>query len=235
MKKLIYLTALLLTISIGAKAQYDDYIYVNCEDTCDHIHGIDISHYQGNVFWEHVSENPRIAYVYIKATEGGDNIDDKYEANIRMAHQHGLKVGSYHFYRPKTPQNVQLENFMSQCLPREQDLIPMIDVESTGGLISDEFCDSLLKFLKMVERVYRQKPLIYTGRNFYNKHLTYTIDDYPVMIALYTNEEPELDDGRDVTMWQYTAKGRINGINTFVDKSRFIGRHSLREIRYRRH
>ena len=28
-----------------------------CEDTCTHIHGIDISHYQGEVFWETVGEN----------------------------------------------------------------------------------------------------------------------------------------------------------------------------------
>ena len=75
--------------------------------------------------------------------------------------------------------------------------------------------------------------MIYTGRNFYNKHLQGKIDDYRIMIALYTDEEPVLADGRDVTMWQYTGKGRIVGVNGYVDKSRFMGRHGLREIRYR--
>ena len=53
------------------------------------------------------------------------------------------------------------------------------------------------------------------------------------MIAKYADAEPELFDDRDYIIWQYTAKGRINGINGFVDKSRFMGRHSMREIRFR--
>ena len=43
--------------------------FLQCEDTCDHVHGIDLSHYQGNVFWETVGENTKMAYVYLKATE----------------------------------------------------------------------------------------------------------------------------------------------------------------------
>ena len=206
---------------------------VECEDTCTHIHGIDISHYQGDVFWEIIGENTRMAYVYIKATEGGDRIDKRYENNLRVAHSHGLKVGSYHFYRPKTPQEKQLQNFATQCLRSEQDLVPMIDVETTAGLSDSAFCDSLFRFLELVERHYRQKPLIYTGANFYDKHLLGKIDDYKVMIAQYTEREPRLKDDRDITMWQYTGKGRINGIKGYVDKSRFMGKHSLREIRYR--
>ena len=145
--------------------------FLQCEDTCSHVHGIDLSHYQGNVFWETVGENTKMAYVYLKATEGGDRVDDLYERNIQLAHRHGLKVGSYHFFRPRTPLKQQLDNFRVQCRPGEQDLIPMIDVETTSGLPTEEFCDSLITFLGMVERAYRQAPLLYTYRNFYNKHL----------------------------------------------------------------
>ena len=207
--------------------------YLQCEDTCDHVHGIDLSRYQGDVFWETVGENTKMAYVYLKATEGGDRIDPKFERNINLAHRYGLKVGSYHFFRPKTPLKLQLDNFTAQCLPGEQDLIPMIDVETLGGLQVDQFCDSLLTFLRMIEEAYHQKPLVYTFRNFYNWHLVGKLDDYQLMIALYLEEEPVLADERDITMWQYTGKGRIVGINGYVDKSRFLGRHGLREIRYR--
>ena len=34
-------------------------------------------------------------------------------------------------------------------------------------------------------------------------------------------------------MWQYTGKGHINGVRGYIDKSRFMGKHRLREIRYR--
>jgi lysozyme len=207
--------------------------YIMCEDTCEHVHGIDLSHYQGEVFWETVGGHTKMAYVYLKATEGGDRIDSRYERNIELAHRYGLKVGSYHFFRPKTPLHLQLRNFTTQCLPGEQDLIPMIDVETTGSMPDAQFCDSLKTFLRMVERAYRQKPLVYTFRNFYNWHLVGQLDGYQLMVAMYQDEEPVLADGRDITMWQYTGKGRIVGVNGYVDKSRFMGDHTLREIRFR--
>ena len=226
MKRKIALYFLLFTASL-LHAQ------VQCEDTCQHVHGIDLSHYQGNVFWEHVGQDAHNAYVYLKATEGGDRIDPTFKKNIDLAHRQGLKVGAYHFYRPITNQPLQLKNFRAQCRPQEQDLIPMIDVETTNGLPTAQFCDSLFKFLEMVEQEYQQKPLVYTGANFYDKHLQGKLDHYLVMIAQYTDYEPRLKDNRDITMWQYTAKGRIRGVNGFIDKSRFMGRHKLREIRFR--
>ena len=228
MKKLI-LTAF-LGLALGANAQN---MYEQCEDTCNHVHGIDLSHYQGEVFWETVGENTKMAYVYLKATEGGDRIDERYENNIILAHKHGLKVGSYHFYRPKTEQVKQLENFMTQCRPGEQDLIPMIDIETKGGLSTEAFCDSLMKFLDLVEKAYKQKPLLYTYTNFYNKWLVGKIPQYPLMMAQYKDEEPVLADDKEYIIWQYTCKGRIVGVKGYVDKSRFMGKHGLKEIRYR--
>ena len=235
-KRYFYLL-LCLTMAGGAPAQDEarttDNPYLLCEDTCSHVHGIDVSHYQGAVFWETVGEHSRMQYVYLKCTEGGDRQDERYERNIELAHRHGLKVGSYHFFRPKTSTLVQLRNLKIQCLPGEQDLIPMIDVERDGGLSSQALCDSLLKFLDMVTQAYHQKPLVYTYRNFYNKHLVGRLDDYQLMIAMYADEEPVLADGRDFTLWQYTQHGRISGVRGHVDKSRFMGHHTLRDIRYR--
>ena len=157
--------------TVTASTLSAQYYNVLCEDTCAHIHGIDISHYQGKVFWEHIGNNSKMAYVYIKASEGSDRIDEKYEQNIHLAHSYGLKVGSYHFFRPKSNLRTQLRNFMAQCRPGDQDLIPLIDVEVTGGLSPHAFCDSLVTFLKMVTEAYHQRPLVYTGRNFYNQYL----------------------------------------------------------------
>lgn len=226
--KQLFLGLVMLLLPLCVCAQ------IECEDTCTHVHGIDISHYQGNVFWETVGENSRMAYVYIKATEGGDRIDEKYAENIILAHKYGLKVGSYHFYRPKTDQLVQADNFLAQCRPGDQDLIPMIDIETKSGLATEEFRDSLTKFLFIIENHIKQKPLIYTGANFYDHYLQGMLNDYKIMIAQYTEREPVLADERDITLWQYTGKGHINGINGYVDKSRFMGKHALRELRWRR-
>ena len=229
-KYIITLVCLLGWTSVSAQGYQ-----VQCEDTCSHVHGIDLSHYQGEVFWEAIGDNSKMAYVYLKATEGGDRIDDKYEQNIELAHKYGLKVGSYHFFRPKTPLKLQLENFKAQCRPSQQDLIPMIDVETKQGLSNDAFRDSLMTFLTMVEEAYHQKPLVYTGTNFYNKYMSGLMNGYKLMIAQYSSNEPVLNDGNDYMLWQYTGKGHIDGIRGYVDKSRFMGRHGLREIRYRHH
>lgn len=232
---LISITFIHMALLLPAQAQDVQDRNVECEDTCTHIHGFDISHYQGEVFWEAIGDNSKMAYVYLKATEGGDRIDDTYAYNIELAHRHGLKVGSYHFFRPKTDLQKQLANFMAQCRSKDQDLIPMIDIETKGGLSTEEFCDSLTKFLDMVEQAYKQKPLLYTGTNFYNRYLAGKLKGYKLMIAQYTTREPLLEDDQDITLWQYTGKGHINGVRGYVDKSRFMGKHSLRELRYKRH
>ena len=217
--------------SIGIVDDYHDVAL--CEDTCRHIHGIDISHYQGKVFWETLGKNRRTTYVYLKATEGGNRIDSYYADNIRQAHQQDILVGSYHYFRPQIPTAVQLKNFTMQCRPEDQDLLPLIDVETLGKLDDDAFRDSLICFLHLVEDYYHAKPLVYSGRNFYNKHLQHTLDDYPLMIAMYHSAEPPLlDDGCPIVVWQYTGQGCIEGVNGYVDKSRFLGHHRLREILY---
>ena len=108
MKRYIILLTCILFFCITNSSAQDSYI--QCEDTCRHIHGIDLSHYQGEVFWESVGANSKMAYVYLKATEGSTHIDKTYERNIELAHKYGLKVGSYHFFRPKTDLTKQLEN-----------------------------------------------------------------------------------------------------------------------------
>ena len=225
--KRIFITIISTILTLCSHAQ------VQCEDTCSHVHGIDMSHYQGKVFWETIGDYSKMAYVYLKATEGGTNVDSRYKQNIDLAHRYGMKVGSYHFYRARIPQQTQLENFKAQCRPGDQDLLPMIDVETKSGMETEEFCDSLFKFLHLVEKAYRQKPLIYTGADFYDNYLLGKLDSYKLMIAQYSKRVPVLRDGRDFEMWQYTGKGKLNGVNGYVDKSRFMGRHRLREIRFR--
>ena len=65
LKKLYTIAFFTFFTSIVMNAQN----YIQCEDTCTHVHGIDLSHYQGDVFWETVGDNSKMAYVYLKATE----------------------------------------------------------------------------------------------------------------------------------------------------------------------
>ena len=228
----VFVVLLVLLCPLCIHAQ--NYYGVQCEDTCNHMHGLDMSHYQGDVWWETLGANNHMNYVYFMATEGKELQDATYKRNIEYAHKYGLKVGSYHFYHANIDQQLQLRHFMSQCRPGDQDLIPMIDVETMPKNMSTKaFCDSLTKFLNLVEVAYHQKPLVYTGTYFYNTYLLGKLDAYKLMIAQYSEREPRLKDERDYIVWQYTGKGRINGVNTYIDKSRLMGKHSLRELWFR--
>ena len=113
----------------------------------------------------------------------------------------------------------------------EQDLVPLIDIETTGGVSHDKFVSDLQVFVERVTAFYGRRPLLYTYQNFYNKHLVGTFPGYQWMIAKYHREEPYLDDETDYMMWQYTQTGRIPGIRVNVDRSRIMGIHALSALR----
>ena len=101
----------------------------------------------------------------------------------------------------------------------EQDLIPIVDVEVRGRVNHEKFIRDLQLFVAEVERYYGCKPLLYTYQNFYNKHLVGHFDGYQWMIARYRMEVPELSDGVNFMMWQYTDSGVMDGVNGNVDRS----------------
>ena len=196
------------------------------------IRGIDVSHYQGAINWKEVATDPQVAYCYIKATEGNGYVDDYYEVNVRQARQHGIKVGAYHFFSPTASPVSQFENMASVVNIKENDLVPIIDVEKIGRRANvHAFCQRLRLFLKTVEKHYGVRPLIYTGANFYNKYLAGQFSEYGFMIAKYIEPEPVLKDKRaKMLMWQYTSTGRVKGIRGNCDQSMFLKDYNLNDI-----
>lgn len=195
-----------------------------------HREGIDVSHYQGVIDWEKVAGSDRISYAYLKATEGATYVDRTYERNLSEARRVGLSVGSYHFYRPNIDWRVQVENLTTNVKKEEQDLVPIIDIETRGRVSHEKFISDLRNFIKAVTKFYGKKPLLYTYHNFYNDHLIGCFKGYHWMIARYRDDQPTLDDGTDYIMWQYTCKGSIPGVNGDVDRSRIMNGFRLEQV-----
>lgn len=193
--------------------------------------GIDVSRYQGTIDWEQVATED-ISYAYMKATEGASLVDVTYKRNIREARKHGISVGSYHFYRPNISIDEQFNNMTSTVLKEEQDLVPLIDIETRGSVSEDQFISDLREFIERVAAHYGKKPLLYTFHNFYNKHLVGQFPDYHWMIARYRSDSPTLNDGKDFIMWQYTASGSVSGIRGNVDRSRIMGNFQLHHVAF---
>ena len=195
--------------------------------------GIDVSNYQKDINWKATAEDPSIKYVYVKATEGATHKQHRYRANIDNARKHGVKVGSYHFLSTTSSIQKQFENFISMAKPEEQDLIPLLDVETHAGWTAKQLQDSVMLFAQLLEDYYGCKPMIYTNVSYFNTLLGYNFRNYPLFIARYSKSEPQLNFGAKWILWQFSDKGVISGIDEKVDLSRFNRGCSLKDITYR--
>ena len=192
--------------------------------------GIDVSHYQGHIDWEKVGRDENVTFVYVKATEGAGYVDDFYLRNLYGAKRAGIPVGVYHFFSPSASPLVQLENFRSNVDPRQQDLIPVIDVEKRGRGSLVQFQGRLKAFLDGVEKMFGVKPIIYTGVNFYAKYLEGRFTGYRFMVARYAEEFPGLSDDVPIVLWQYSCTSYVDGIKGHVDRSVFLDTYTVADI-----
>ena len=195
--------------------------------------GIDVSSYQKDIDWDAVCRDKKIRFVYVKATEGATYTSPHFRYNIENARKHGLKVGSYHFLRTTSSLQSQFENFTRAVKPEEQDLVPLIDIEQRGNWTPRQIVDSLEVFIKMVSKHYNCRPMIYTMTSFYNKYLASHFKKYPLFIARYSESAPELNDGANYTLWQYTDQGTVKGIDHAVDMCRFAKDKRIADISLR--
>lgn len=194
--------------------------------------GIDVSKYQGQINWKKVADDKKIQFVYVKATEGASRVDNKYAENIKKARKEGIKVGSYHYFISRKSAEEQFRNFKRYVDKSQQDLIPMVDVELKGNeqIDRETLQKRLAEFMRLVKDEYGVYPIVYSQYRFYNERLAPKFNKYHIFIARYSNNKPVLKGGGKYSIWQYTEKGKINGINGFVDLDRFANGTKLSDI-----
>jgi len=191
-----------------------------------HIHGIDVSYYQGKIDWQKVKamedDGVKISFAFIKATEGILSVDPYFQRNWREAPKAGLKVGAYHFFRPKKSGLWQANFFLQTAQFEKGDLPPVVDIESLDGVSPEKMRKELNAFIIQVEEKTKVKPIIYSGLKFYKDNLRGFYDDYPLWVAHYHQPKIKLTD-KEWKFWQHSDKARINGINHVVDFNAFNG------------
>lgn len=200
--------------------------------TATDYNGIDVSKYQGNIDWNKVSEDSHIQFAYIKASEGSDYFDSKYNKNITQARNAGITVGSYHFFIGRKATKDQFENFTRHVRKKDQDLIPVVDVEEAGNryISRAQLQRNLQEYMDLVKREYGQYPILYSQYGFYNKMLAPEFNKYYIFIARYGTQKPVLKGNGTYNIWQYSEKGSIKGIKGTVDLNRFANGTTLSDI-----
>ncbi|MCO8048796.1 glycoside hydrolase family 25 protein [Acinetobacter towneri] len=189
------------------------------------IQGFDVSHHQGEIQWHKISPQ-KYAFVYLKATEGGDFKDRKFQHNWLKARERGFLVGAYHFYRLCRDGKTQAENFMNTVPKKQDSLPPVIDLEYDSNCINTYTKEQLLKEIQSMHDAlyqhYEKQPIFYVSKAFYNMVLTESFAHTPLWVREY-HGKPQLAGQPKWLFWQHTNQGKITGIATRVDLNVFYG------------
>ena len=199
------------------------------------IHGIDISHYQGEIDWEQLKnamiDGCPVRFVIIKSTEGASRLDDHFRENFNQVRDYGFIRGVYHFWSNKSSAREQAYYFLDKVHLTEGDLPPVLDIEHKPADKSvDDFQRDVLTWLHIVEDKYHAKPIIYTYYKFKEKYLSAPVfDDYPYWIAHYYVDKVQYQ-GK-WKFWQHTDAGKLPGIKGYVDFNIYNGSfYDLRKL-----
>ncbi|MCH5340975.1 MAG: glycoside hydrolase family 25 protein [Acetatifactor sp.] len=222
------LVLLFAAAAVLVYAVYFGYYHVNGSRAAKYpIHGVDVSHYQGEIDWDALTTQD-IQFAYIKATEGSFYVDERFAENYRGAKQTGLRVGAYHFFSFDSPGATQAENFIATVEPFDGMLPPVVDVEFYGNKEADppdpeEVRFQLQTYLDAVEAAYGLRPVIYATYESWELYIVNQFDDYPLWIRDIWKRP---DTSVDWIFWQYTNRGRLKGFSgeeAYVDLNVFKG------------
>jgi lysozyme len=178
-------------------------------------YGIDGSNHQGPIRWDEVAADD-MAFAYLKATEGGDFVDQRFVENWEGAGDAGLDRGAYHFFTLCRPGAEQAANFLD-VVPRDGELPPAIDLELAGNCSArparEDVSIEVAAFLDAVESATGDSGGLYVGADFEGRYHPRDELDRPVWHFRFLLH-PEFDRW---WIWQVDGWAAIDGIDTPAD------------------
>ena len=182
------------------------------------VHGIDVSHHQGEIDWAAVAGDG-VGFAFIKATEGGDFVDPRFQKNWTASATAGVPRGAYHFFTQCRPGAVQAENFIRVVPKDPKALPPVVDAEHMGPCRTSpqvkDVAQEVTIFLDLLEAHYGLRPLIYTTREFHDAYLAGGFQAERFWIRSLVI--PPRFRKTQWVVWQYHNRGRRAGIKGPVD------------------
>ncbi|AII52085.1 hypothetical protein N008_08850 [Hymenobacter sp. APR13] len=185
------------------------------------VHGIDVSAYQGRINWAEVASHD-VQFAFIKATEGVTLRDQRFRRNWEAARKAGVYRGAYHYFQPNYD-GARQANLFTRTVPLAPgDLPPVLDVEHAEFHDVAAMRRNVGVWLRLVERHYGVRPILYSNYSFYKRHLAGHFDKYPLWLAHYEVPEPRLPREKWI-IWQHSDEAYIPGIRGTVDFNVFQG------------
>jgi GH25 family lysozyme M1 (1,4-beta-N-acetylmuramidase) len=189
--------------------------------------GIDVSKYQGSIDWSKVkSDGVEFAFIRLglRGYESGKIVlDEYYQSNIKGANKAGLPVGIYFFTQAITvDEAIEEAQFVIDNIEGYDVSCPIVfDVEMVGSssaransLSKEERTDITVAFCEAIKKA-GYTPMIYGNVKCFTKLLDLSrLMDYEKWYAFY---DDYMYMPYDVSCWQYSEKGTVNGIKGKVD------------------
>ena len=185
--------------------------------------GIDVSKWNGSIDWNKV-KNSGINYVIIRcgyrgSTTGALIEDPTFRSNIKGATAAGLKVGIYFFTQATNEVEAVEEASMTLSLISGYKIsYPVfLDVEGSGGRGDAIDAATRTKVINAYCQTIRNSgytPGVYANKTWLEKRFSPSAISAKIWLAQYATRPTY---GGGYQMWQYTSKGKVNGISGNVD------------------
>ena len=172
------------------------------------LKGVDLSHWQGHVDFEAIVK-AGYAFVFVKLTEGTTVTDPNGVANVKAAQKAGLMVGGYHFFHG-SPKEVNHFRSVAKNLA-----LNYVILDSEDNSLKGDLTQVSLAFLQAVSDL--GKPVFYSNPSYIKAHYNKAITKYPLWIAHYGVDNPDVPFWEGWSAWQYDDKGKVPGIDGAVD------------------
>lgn len=185
--------------------------------------GIDVSYAQGDIDWEKVAKSG-VDFAIIRAGRGragSSNTmkeDDYFRQNIKGAQANGIDVGVYFYsYATSVSEAKEEARFLLEIIDGYKIQYPVIldmEEEFQSGIGTKKLTNMIEAFFEvLMEEKYF--PMFYSYKSWLEENLDMTIlDKYAIWLA-QVGDTVTYDGGYYI--WQYSFKGKVDGINTDVD------------------
>jgi lysozyme len=193
------------------------------------VHGIDAARFQTSIDWQTARANG-VNFAFIKATEGGDRVDEMFDSHWREAARAGVRRGAYHFfYHCRVPEE-QARWFFRHVPRRSGDLPPVIDMEWTPTSPTctirrpaTEIRADADVLIRMFTQHYGTAPILYTTVDFYEDNQLWKLRGVDFWLRSVAAHPSDRYQGQHWAFWQYTSTGQVPGIAGAVDINVFAG------------
>ena len=187
------------------------------------LKGIDVSAYQGIIDWSAVKQ-AGVEFAILKIIRKDLNRDKQFEANWKGANDnHVIVQGVYNYTYATTVAKARTDAKKVLEILNGRKAMVWLDVEDE---CLKNLKGTLVNIINAYGEVIQSAGLrfgVYTGQFYYNNYIKpYGEIHYPFWLARYGKNTGEMDLKYKPTLsgmigWQYTSKGRVNGIQGDVD------------------